>query len=527
MRRPVFQTTRFSLVLGLVLAGFAAPANRVEATDDDNSKPIEQLIVFLGKTSGSPGSRGPESKDEESRDQEGQLSNDELKQLRSLSRTEGLQFEVRRIADGAPSEVKITPLIVFQNHRGRSIYQGRYNHLDRVLNFVRTSRWFPQEGKPLERESVLLRHDGRTTTAVKTKVTPIQGQVSSTTGSDSDTEEKRRHEVEEFQLEVGLALANSLRTFRPASRVQLSAGDRTFYFDFYPYRSGGQLFVSTAIFSQFDCHEPIYTRFDNPVSGPWEERAAVFQSAAQQLEETLDSLLTDSTSGDDFAAVPSDTPARSWKELRLPLPPAPAEARGPSVASNTPLVGQWKLAPRGKGDPPQLQFQFPSPLDSYSGELRDITGELRFSPIEGGTTPEARSLEGRIVVQVDSVTMGDESLDDSLLGSDTLDAKRFPTSSFVVERAETDPGPLRFGELRTVVLSGVFTMKGTKIPLTTQLSLEPIATDQGEARLRAVGTFQIRLLHPFGIEGPDGPGPANDTLVFRYDLRFKPNVVGG
>jgi hypothetical protein len=32
----------------------------------------------------------------------------------------------------------------------------------------------------------------------------------------------------------------------------------------------------------------------------------------------------------------------------------------------------------------------------------------------------------------------------------------------------------------------------------------------------------LRIGDPFGLKGPDGPSPANDTLVFDARLRLKP-----
>ena len=48
---------------------------------------------------------------------------------------------------------------------------------------------------------------------------------------------------------------------------------------------------------------------------------------------------------------------------------------------------------------------------------------------------------------------------------------------------------------------------------------EPIVGEDGSARLTMRGSFEIRLT-PFAIDGPDGPSPADDTLVFDFNLIF-------
>ncbi|MEM9597803.1 MAG: hypothetical protein AAGD06_26285, partial [Acidobacteriota bacterium] len=45
-----------------------------------------------------------------------------------------------------------------------------------------------------------------------------------------------------------------------------------------------------------------------------------------------------------------------------------------------------------------------------------------------------------------------------------------------------------------------------------------LVAEDGAPRLRVRASFRIRLEDPFGILGPDGPSPANDTLVFYLDF---------
>ncbi|MEL6986048.1 MAG: hypothetical protein AAFO29_26700, partial [Actinomycetota bacterium] len=66
----------------------------------------------------------------------------------------------------------ITPLVAYQNHRGRSIYQGRYATLDRVKNFVRTSRFLPQGDEPLVRGGLPVWDLGQAKVGTPVKVTP-------------------------------------------------------------------------------------------------------------------------------------------------------------------------------------------------------------------------------------------------------------------------------------------------------------------------------------------------------------------
>ena len=84
-----------------------------------------------------------------------------LDDYRALGEELDVDLQLRTLDGGAPAQIVITPLVVFQNHRGRSIYQGRYDTLDRVRNFVRTSRVIPQSKQRLDRRDTLLWSEGR------------------------------------------------------------------------------------------------------------------------------------------------------------------------------------------------------------------------------------------------------------------------------------------------------------------------------------------------------------------------------
>ena len=69
----------------------------------------EQLIVFLQPDV------SPVAKSFQQR---------QLPQIRKLAQTMGVDVVVVDAREGSPSTVGITPLVVYQNHRGRSIYQA-------------------------------------------------------------------------------------------------------------------------------------------------------------------------------------------------------------------------------------------------------------------------------------------------------------------------------------------------------------------------------------------------------------------
>ena len=70
---------------------------------------------------------------------------------------------------------------------------------------------------------------------------------------------------------------------------------------------------------------------------------------------------------------------------------------------------------------------------------------------------------------------------------------------------------------------GTFHMIGRNIPLSVRTTFEPVIDDRGRPRLLLTADWTIRLGEPFGLDGPpDGPYPANDTLLFRCHITMRP-----
>ena len=144
--------------------------------------------------------------------------------------------EIQRMADamsvrvslvdadkGVPQEIGITPLIVFQNYRGRSIYQGRYSTLERIRNFIRTSRFVPQMDAVLVQTDIPVWRDGRANIWAPVKIAPITG----TSPAEYD------HEA--FVREAREAMEEGFSRFKTEGKISLGRSDRGFYMDLYPW----------------------------------------------------------------------------------------------------------------------------------------------------------------------------------------------------------------------------------------------------------------------------------------------------
>ncbi len=427
--------------------------------------------------------------------------------LREAAYREGARLRVVDAGVGAPAEVGITPLLVYQNYRGRSIYQGRYTDPLRFVQFVRIARQVPQADEPLRRERALVARMGRSRVALQIKVTPLRGAI------------PEGFRAAELEAAARAAIAAALPRFEAHEIADLGRADRTFYLDFHPYRDeAGDLILSSAVFSQFHCDIPVFTSDDRVSRAAWVERASAFGDAARTAEAAVAAVIASPRTGDGFDPVAEAVALRSWEETGLALPAAPEAGATPAPGQSLPR--EWRFSADGGSSDPAVLYQFAPPLESYAGEARDVRCSLRFDE-----TLALASLRGSVEVATRSVTMGDPELDRTVHGGLILNVEHFPKAEFVVEAVEPAPGSpasLAWGRPAEAILHGSFRMKGVPLPIRVAARLEASVDAAGTPRLDAHGRFEIRLREPFGVNGPEGPYPSRDTVQFFFRFRLGP-----
>jgi hypothetical protein len=242
-----------------------------------NAPAKEQLIVFV--------QGGASALDSEFRE-------NNLPEIRKIAQEMDVSVQVFDARDGAPPEVTLTPMVVYQNHLGRSIYQGRTHTYDRIRNFIRTSRFVPQGETRLKREAIPIWRMGRERVWAPLKVSAVTG----TQPPDYDNDM--------FQAEALGAIEKGFTNFSTQETADLDRADRGFYMDFYPWLSqDGTLYLSLALYSQFHCKEPIFHTEEQPIVGPWKDRIKYFQQAAALMEAEVEKRIKDPLGGDGFDAV--------------------------------------------------------------------------------------------------------------------------------------------------------------------------------------------------------------------------------
>jgi hypothetical protein len=117
--------------------------------------------------------------------------------------------------------------------------------------------------------------------------------------------------------------------------------------------------------------------------------------------------------------------------------------------------------------------------------------------------------------------MGNKSLDAELRDK-ILRVVKFPGAKFTLDPVGAAASPIVFGSPVPFTGAGRLEMLGESVPIAVNAQAEAVLADDGTPRLDVRATFRLRIGDPFGLTGPDGPSPANDTLVFAARFRLKP-----
>jgi hypothetical protein len=320
---------------------------------------------------------------------------------------------------------------------------------------------------------------------------------------------------------IAEALSNikaGFKKFKIQQAADLGRADRGFYMDFYPWLAeDNTMYISLALFSQFDCKKPVFTE---KITGPWRNRNELFRQAAVRMENAVAKITADPASGDSFDPIDNSVPAKQWEQIGFALPPA-SKAKAKEQYFSTRVPQKWVLTAPGPNDPPMILFRFPAPLDNYAGEVKSGRGEVFL--------PDDLVVEGTTgFVEIDTrtaITMGDARLNEAIQGSMMMYTKKFPTATFTINKVTGDGQPIGYGRLSPAAVEGTFELKGKPIPLTTVAEVEPILGEDGKPQLLIYGTFKIDL-RTFDIEGADGPAPARHTLLFNLNLILQEKVIG-
>lgn len=429
-----------------------------------------------------------------------------LPQVKALAKTMDLGLVEKQVSKGAPEGVTYTPSIYFQNHLGRSLFIGRYQNLDKLRNFIRTVSRMPQASATNEKHDVLVWYSDRATVYSPVKLTALSGDL------------PQDHDEAAWHKAALKAFAKGAAKFEFKDLFQAKRTDRAVYLALYPYLgTDGKLWLSAEMYSQFNCVDPIFKRFDKPFNGVWKSWEAVFEEAGKELQAEIFTQLNSTTRGDGLIPVPSSTPTKSWEDLGLKLPEAPKGSAN-AAAGNVPLGTKWEFGGPAEPGAPVLSFSFMAPVDHYAGEVKTFFGDLEF-----GAGPSVEGAAGRFGIEGKSLTMGDPSLDAHV--HEMIEVLEHPKAWFTFEKVVSLENPkLAYGSLSQFTVRGLLEFMEGKVPVDVTAQIEPVLDENGAPALVVNAAFSLRLKDNFGLDGPDGPQPNADTMNFLLNFLLKPKA---
>lgn len=407
-------------------------------------------------------------------------------------------------SDSLPEGITLTPSIVYQNSLGRSLYQGRYSTIDRLINFIRTVKNEPKKEEQNEKHNILIWNNENAIIAMPLKITPLTGSI----GNNFD----QLKFIETSKRQVGSDLSYS----KHYEEIILPRHARSFYVDLYPWLSDDSLlYISGAVFSMFNCIDPVF-RAEQLIVGSWRERSKLFAMAGKKIERVVAQQLNNLSQGDAFIPISKSINSYSWDKVGLSLPQKVSTPIPDAIYLNE-IPKHWHSPRALDKNSPVIQFHFGAPIDYYAGEAQEMKVQLNLAKRNS-----LLDATGHVVVDASSITMGDEGLDDHIFHS-YLKIFSYPnaTYDFKIVRA---PSVWHIDSIQPIALNGVFEMIGKKVEISATGTAQMVANENERFSLSIHGNFMLPLHSLYGIEGPDGPSPAKDELHFQLNFLLSPGL---
>ena len=426
--------------------------------------------------------------------QDSSFLQNELVWLREIAENQGLELIVFDEKDGFPKQVTATPAIMFWGQKGNALFGGKYRDRAAVENFIRISRLQPVASQPDLRRNMLFMERGRQKAAIPLKITEQKGGY-----------------IKQFDWKtLALEAFETHGFFTQKDSFQLWPGDRKFYLDLHPWvGKDGRVFLSVALFSQFDCINPIWNNDEKAFEGSDKSPIETLYSIAVAVDSVASAYLDGKQGNEALSPVPLTVAYFDLDSLaRLPQ----FEFEGTIRDYSTLTASEFTRVKARTPGVPILTFNFPAPLDRYAGEIKKLEAELLFSK-------DYHSISGSVVAEVKSMTMGMKDLDKKVLKS-YLQASKYPEATFefrnvALRRRWKGGRPLR------LPIQGTFTMLDKSQPLVAETIIEPLRLEDGAEALGVTASFQIDISEPFGLKGPDGPESLRNTLQFQFSCIIK------
>lgn len=401
---------------------------------------------------------------------------------------------------GAVAEVAHTPAILYQNQQGTYSYKGRYTEFGKVENFIRTSRVISPLKAEYHTTNKPLMTEGKMQLLLELKISPLQGKLIDTVG------------FHQKMMDVITKTLNKER-FKLAPDLLVRDNFVKFYFDFHPFLADdGKLYVSYALFSHYDCINPIFVSNSSDLKGESHQEKAIAQ-ATKAMADFLKKNLKNSQLGDALTPVAASVAVKTWGELGVNLSPVVDKVQS---VYDINIYSDWVYAQSRIPNAPALAFHFAPPAQQYAGEVKEIKGWLQL-----GENGQWAGTKGEFVVATHSVTMGLKELD-QVIYNKLLQADSFPEAKLIIKNIKTNSLRPQLGESQNLEMQADLYLKNSIIPLTAVVQADCYLDEHKSAKIGFKAQFVAPTLHKtLNIEVPTAPEAEKGNMIFNANIEMR------
>ncbi len=345
-------------------------------------------------------------------------------------------------------------------------YRGRYNEQNRIVSFARGAGRFQfGEGNQIFNDVFVISEKGFDQ-ITRLKITEVKYQ-------------------EEYNGDTSSHLKKFLERMLSTACLEKHSPNtqyKVYYLDIYPYRdSKGKWYLSSKIFSQHHCIRPVAVS-EKPFSGSEEE--AVLKLSNWYKNELV-RLYQDTQTGDGLEIIQSQTSLNNDNS---------SDDAIQQVTEIELLDFDLKINTSIK-DP--IRFSFAPPIDNYNGSFSQVKGFVKY---------ENDTLVGEVSIDVTSLEMGEESLNQSVF-------KQFVGDTFKMAKLSFSKS-VKLVDVTEYSTLATFEFIGRKIEKEISFKLRQINTDT----VYVDASFEVDITEFQTLEKPDGIEPLNSIVYINAQL---------
>lgn len=410
-----------------------------------------------------------------------------LGHVSALAKEIKLELKVIDASSGLPKEVTALPAIYFIHQGQKYLYKGRYHAVDRLRTFIQNQKVFGFKTKKLIKEDVWVRLFDMHPIGIVVKPSGLRFEGN--------------EEIDlNFNQEIKNTLRKSFASFQHHNTYGFVPQSKLYYLNIHPYKAtSGDYYISYEVYSQHNCKIPVFKNFKNPIAGKYKTALA---ELVQQVDQLMPVLMKD-TLYKDGLYTSTDFPIKTWEEIGVNILSQTAETDLPEDEPSFLESGRYTILIDSTHPP--ISFTFQPPVSQYTGTFSTFNGDFSY---------EEGVCQGEFVIKTNSLNMGDDYLNESVLDEQLL-LKSFPEIKLTFKETIKD-WPL----YETKPLNASLYLLGVEQDVIIETEFRP--ADENNTWF-VLAHFTLNITPFTSLEKPDGPSPENENIQIFAGFKLQKN----